>query len=245
MMAAAYGYARAHGKVCAINLHQVCVDSHSSTDYMGTVFRNFPRTEAPPDTVLKEALEGVNSINYTPLRYADGTVLLHGYFQSLHYLEGYLDDFVRQLVLPAVPSRPNAAFVHFRRTDYLTNGILNFDLTTYYARALAALCAHVGGPFTLTVFSDDLSWCRAHPPAVPPQVTVTYVDERDAALSLALMASCELGGVCPNSTFSWWGACLNPNPTKFVTFPSLWFVDCEGRNGVSEDAPWARIIPVE
>jgi hypothetical protein len=39
--------------------------------------------------------------------------------------------------------------------------------------------------------------------------------------SLALMASCTEGGICANSTFSWWGAYLNPKRTLIL--PNKWF----------------------
>jgi len=36
-----------------------------------------------------------------------------------------------------------------------------------------------------------------------------------------MMSKCSKGGICANSSFSWWGAFLNPNRT--IIMPSRWF----------------------
>jgi len=36
------------------------------------------------------------------------------------------------------------------------------------------------------------------------------------------MSMCKLGGICSNSTFSWWGGWLNENAEKRVYFPAEW-----------------------
>jgi hypothetical protein len=38
--------------------------------------------------------------------------------------------------------------------------------------------------------------------------------------SLVLMSECK-AGICANSSFSWWGAYLNPN--RLICMPSKWF----------------------
>ena len=54
------------------------------------------------------------------------------------------------------------------------------------------------------------------------QVNYTFIKE-DEITTLAMMANCIRGGICANSSFSWWGAFLNPNRT--IVMPDKWFND--------------------
>jgi hypothetical protein len=36
------------------------------------------------------------------------------------------------------------------------------------------------------------------------------------------MSKCKKGGICANSSFSWWGSWLNKNESKKVFMPSEW-----------------------
>ena len=141
-------------------------------------------------------------------------VRLYGYFQNYRYVPA---DFQSTLALPSVPSL-DGAFLHIRGGDYVNHPFHDVKLDAYYRRALEMF-----PPTTkFYVFTNDiayaktLSWLTA--------IDYAFIDEPDEVRSLALMTQCRDGGICANSTFSWWGAYLNRcGGTKVV--PSKWFTD--------------------
>lgn len=58
---------------------------------------------------------------------------------------------------------------------------------------------------------------------------------------MMLMSRCRHHVIC-NSTFSWWGAWLNPRKDKFVIAPERWTRDADSREIVPEE--WIR-VPVK
>ncbi len=178
---------------------------------------------------------------------------LYGYWQSPLYFEA-IADLLRAELVPSVPlggrdeemaamiAQGDAIAIHVRRGDYVahqaaatTHGLCSLD---YYKAAAAQLLAHVRQPHFF-VFSDDVAWTRTHL-QLPGQVT--YVDHNgpDAAFQdLRLMALCQ-HQIVANSSFSWWGAWLNPHPGKVVVAPARWFAD--GRDTRTLTPPdWVRL----
>lgn len=156
----------------------------------------------------------------------DGTAY-HGYFQSYRYAEDCKESLIRYLrfqdrhralgeaclfALRRQYKRPLVA-VHVRRGDYVTQRHLFGDLPEdgYYERAFQA----IGHEVTYVVFSDDLPWCRQFPTFAP-----AVFMELDHFTSLYVMTRCDIN-VIANSSFSWWGAYLNPNTEVYA--PSPWF----------------------
>ena len=72
------------------------------------------------------------------------------------------------------------------------------------------------------IFSDSHEWVRDN---VKLEFPVVYVDHNTADTNyedLRLMSLCN-HNIIANSSFSWWGAWLNPNPQKMVFAPKQWF----------------------
>jgi hypothetical protein len=104
--------------------------------------------------------------------------------------------------------------LHVRRGDYVqpdSEDWGNLAADGYYERAVRA----IGDDVTYLVFSDDLAWCRRS----LGLERMEFVDV-DHCTALCLMTGCEVN-VVANSSFSWWGAYLNPR--REVYAPSRWF----------------------
>lgn len=101
--------------------------------------------------------------------------------------------------------------------------------TDYYERAMALF---PGEKFL--VFSDDPDWCKEHFKGDDIQV----MDKGDEVEDLNLFASCK-HQIIANSSWSWWGAYLNPNEAKRVIAPKKWYADGVERTGIP--STWERI----
>lgn len=122
-------------------------------------------------------------------------------------------------------SQVNAVSLHVRRGDYVknkktlgTHGLCSMD---YYQTAIRHICDRVEQPYFF-IFSDDISWVKDH---LKMHFLCQYVDYNHGADSyndMHLMSLCK-HHIIANSSFSWWGAWLNPCENKIVVAPQRWF----------------------
>jgi hypothetical protein len=114
-----------------------------------------------------------------------------------------------------------AVSLHVRRGDYTLASEGNIALPMdYYGRAIARMTEQFED-VTFFVFSDDIEFTRAN---LPAGLNAEFVDHNNDATShedLYLMSQCQ-HHILANSTFSWWGAWLNPSATKVVLAPKQW-----------------------
>lgn len=161
-------------------------------------------------------------MNYVPLNRVNGNVCLEGYFQSERY-------FPTRRILPEILTSclpvdlpfASAAFLHVRRGDFLHPLCAHHrvDLGDYIHRCLAMYPSDT----VFVVCSDDIAWCKDTLPGLySDRVSADrwrWFDGSDYE-TLGVMMRCLRGGICANSTFSWWGAYFGSR--DFVCMPSVW-----------------------
>lgn len=182
-----------------------------------------------------------------------GEVCLDGYWQSERYfsdIAGTIREAFRfkqplsgkNLHLYQQIRDVEAVSLHVRRGDYVSDekthrwhGVCGVD---YYDRAINHIVEHVSGP-NFFVFSDDLHWASNHLKFRHP---VTFVDHNPPEMGhedMRLMSFCR-HHIIANSSFSWWGAWLNPNPGKIVIAPRKWFSGFEADTRDLYPEGWLR-----
>jgi len=162
-------------------------------------------------------------------------VYLDGHWQSERYFLDHADSIRADYRLrqPLTPNRQAladqiagtlAVSLHVRRGDYVSNTMANAYHGTcepgWYRQAMDRIEARSTPVYF--VFSDDVNWARVNLDIRRDAVFVSpSIDGRDFE-DLHLMALCQ-HHIIANSSFSWWGAWLNPRRNKQVIAPARWF----------------------
>jgi hypothetical protein len=156
-----------------------------------------------------------------------------GHWQSHRYFEEAEDalraDFQLRLPLSekaeewlSLIHTSQAVSLHVRRGDYVrdpsVNRVHGACTIDYYRRAAKMIEQRVKTP-TFFVFSDDIPWAKDNLDFLP---RARFVEGLIECEDLALMSAC-LHQIIANSSFSWWGAWLNPSTSKTVIAPKKWF----------------------
>jgi len=119
--------------------------------------------------------------------------------------------------------RPSVG-MHVRRGDYIaiaqSNKVHGTCTPAYYRNAVQLIQERVG-KFSLFVFSDEPHWARENLRFDLPTTYISHNHEKDSFEDMRLMSLCT-HNIIANSSFSWWGAWLNINPTKIVVAPRQW-----------------------
>lgn len=164
-------------------------------------------------------------------------VRLDGYFQSHRYFEAASEQICSDMRLSGNPSVDFESFsrlidacdtaisVHVRRGDYISDpnasDVHNSIGIDYYHRAISLTRRILGPQAFIFFFSDDPDYVRTHFGHIEASAVLPANHERPEE-DLLLMARCK-HNIIANSTFSWWAAWLNQNPTKVVVAPAQWF----------------------
>lgn len=163
---------------------------------------------------------------------------LDGYWQSEKYFQDVTSvirsDFTfkaplanRNVELAEQIGQVNTVSLHVRRGDYAknpkTNATHGLCSLEYYRAAIQYVAVRVEQPYFF-IFSDDIAWVKDH---FKMDLPCQYVNDNHGAESyndMRLMSLCQ-HHIIANSSFSWWGAWLNPSPEKIVVAPKKWFAN--------------------
>lgn len=111
--------------------------------------------------------------------------------------------------------------IHVRRGDYLDaeNAAMFGGICTesYYKAAVSRIEEKCPGAH-FYIFSDDAAYAKANYQGERYTV-VDWNTGENSLYDIQLMSSCK-HNICANSTFSFWGARLNPNPDKIMIRPA-------------------------
>lgn len=155
-----------------------------------------------------------------------------GYFACEKYYGDIMDMLREEFVFPN-PSQENrklaeqmkgeeSVSIHVRHGDYLdeANAAMFGNICTeeYYAGAIREM-KQIYPSAHFYLFSDDIPYVREKYKG--EEYTVVDLNRgKDSFYDIWLMSSCK-HNICANSTFSFWGARLNPNREKVMIRPFI------------------------
>lgn len=158
-----------------------------------------------------------------------------GFFQRADMVE-QVEERIRK-DLQYVPFEPNSPYaelaqklaseesvaIHVRKgKDY---SVLPYFHNTcpesYYAHAIEYMKQHLKSP-RFYVFTENPEWVKQHLPGDYECIGTGITSGWGNHFDMQLMSCCK-HNIIANSTYSWWGAYLNPNLDKIVILPKYWF----------------------
>jgi hypothetical protein len=232
MVAAMLGYADLYGHTPVfLKLVDGSNDHPTSVCKVSELFSNIsirPELSDLPWQTIQEAPG--NAFTYRSLPDIQGHVRLKGYFQSERY---FPKQGISVSLYPPMFSCisymkcdwPNTFFLHIRRGDYLhpLNTHHNISLLPYMRKCLTEYDSE---RHTCFVVSDDIEWCRRELPFLIPEWSkwMFCSSECSDLETLFWMQLCMQGGICANSSFSWWSAYFlhKKEPIVRIFMPAQW-----------------------
>ncbi len=211
---------------------------------LGSIFEGQDRLKLvkEPFFYFDEKIEGAPDNSY-----------LEGYWQSFKYFQGVEDQIRNDFRFTNLQTEKNeivkkinssdSVAVHIRRGDYISNpvtsayhGVCSMD---YYNKAIGMIKKKFPNA-VFFIFSDEPSWVKENFQLDSEFYIVNNVSDSSSYFDLFLMSSCN-HAIIANSSFSWWGAWLNPYPEKMVIAPAKWFNDNSINASDLIPSKWLRV----
>lgn len=188
--------------------------NHSKIEYYNSIFKKWVSLYNPKKTILFHENCKMTSQSWDFLNNIYAPICIQGYFQRYEYIDSIREEFISKLVFNEDILQKydvqNKIAIHIRGGDYRGNLFHEFDLKLYYQKCISMIPSE-----KFIVFTNDIPYANE----ILPECEFIQENEID---SLFLMSRSK-GVICANSSFSWWGAYLNPNRPIFM--PSKWYKD--------------------
>lgn len=176
---------------------------------------------------------------------------LFGYFQSYKYFHEYRENIFRMIRLYDFQKQMKTEYshyfegaytvsIHFRYGDYIVlQNHHNLLRESYYKNALSHIISTVSvdPPQKMRILyfcdKDDNRIVNKYIERfieMYPSIEFVKIDDTIEDWKQMILMSCCDSNIIANSTYSWWGAYFNMNPTKHVCYPSHWFGPVNARN---------------
>jgi hypothetical protein len=178
-------------------------------------------------------------------------IFLYGYFQNEKYFKDYKHDIIKFFKNEKIISEMtkkyvhlnHSFFIHVRRGDYVDNNLYQIYHAKYFWHAYLHIYENIFNKAVIPHFyilSDDIEFCKNFEIFNNFGMRRTFIENESALNTFYIMTLCSLGGICSNSSFSWWASYLNENPNKIVIFPDKWIEN--GRYGRENDVYYENTI---
>ncbi len=196
--------------------------------------------------IIKPWYYGEKTFTYDQEVFSSKALYFEGFWQSEKYFKDIADEIRKEITLKAPFSthslellkkieETNSVSIHVRR--YASEHIRpwhGFCSAEYYIEAINQIASKVPSP-NFFIFSDNYPWVIENflPKLKGLEYNFTLVenDNDKNAEDLILMSKCK-HHIIANSSFSWWGAWLNPSKEKIVIAPQKWFANAPKNNTV-------------
>ena len=227
-LASIYGLSRKHNTKFVIYSFLIDKSPHSSQGYQH-FYSQWLALSTPVNTNFIQINEnGKDCLTYIEYQPQSTNTFFKGYYQTSKYFQHIKDEICDMWKAPediknklqAKYDLENAAFIHVRLNDYLLHYPASYfeNLHAYYKKALEKFKNNENANIKFYLCTDDPQKCRE----MFPEFNKLQAVAEDEINTLWFMSLCKYGGICANSTFSWWGSYLNTSPVKIVCMPQKW-----------------------
>ena len=211
-------------------------NNHSNIKYWDNIFKTFPIIKKQITTSIKintkVIKEGIDCFKYNEYNLTNDVILI-GYFQNIKYFTEYSDEIINYFTVDEIidslklkyTNLDDSYFIHYRRGDYVNNDLYNVINYDIYFKNSIEFIKNIDYSPNFYILSDDIKYCKEYFKNIINEdnnINMIFIENLNEVESLHLISLCKKGGICTNSSFSWWGSYLNKNPEKVVVFPKKW-----------------------